>query len=80
MKNKKVKTVSVELDTAPVDNGLNQFVRGGIRDAVERALSTKPVVIHCGDMVENGFMIDGEVYTKESAIEKILGDYSWYKG
>lgn len=79
-KSKKVSNVLVDVSGAPEDNGLDSFTKMGIRDAVERALSTKTVVINCGDLKEAGFMIDGEVYTKESAIRKILGEYSWYNG
>lgn len=62
---------------------VNALVRLAIGDAVKRALKSKPIAVHYHvgtDAVESieGYLIDGEVYMESTAVEKILGEYSWW--
>jgi len=57
------------------------LIKSAIRKSMCKALASKPVIVHAGkEKFDNGFFeIDGEIYDEIAAIEKILGDYSWYK-
>ena len=56
------------------------LIRGAISDAVEKALKAKPVILHASRCPAiTCFEIVGEIYTTEMAIQKILGEYSWWK-
>lgn len=58
------------------------LVKGAIRDALVKALKANPVRIHASslDGAVFGFEIDEEIYLEDAAVNKILGDYSWWKG
>ena len=61
---------------------VNGLVKHAIGAAVRKALNAKPVDVHyadgAGDMITNGYLIGGEVYVGDTAVEKILGEYSWW--
>ena len=57
---------------------LNVIVRGAIGDAVRQALKAKPVVLHADGGEWTAYLIDGEVYTEDEALNKILDQYSWW--
>ena len=50
-----------------------------IHDAVKKALAVKPLVLHISKEKHPIYLIDGEAYEENGAIEKILGNYSWWK-
>ena len=70
----------IAVESGPMQDLSNPYFMGGIRDAIVKALSAKPINIHAGDVTETGYLIDCVVYTRESAVQKILGDYSWWTG
>lgn len=57
---------------------ISPMIQLAIRDIVRKALKAKPVKVHIGQ--ENpitGYVMDGEVYSEEQAIQHILGEYCW---
>ena len=58
---------------------LHPLVRGAISNCMQKALKARPTTLHYGDEQHEVFEIDGEIYTIESAVEKICGEYSWWK-
>jgi hypothetical protein len=59
---------------------VDALIRGAMTDAVEEALRAKPVTVHAARCTAiTCFEINGEIYTTEMAIQKILGQYSWWK-
>lgn len=62
---------------------VHAFIKGAIREAMKKALKAKPIKIHHypQNIIDecNFFEIDGEIYDCPAAIEKILGEYSWWR-
>ena len=59
---------------------MNVLERQAVGDAVAKALTAKPVTFHLDrDKEITCFEIDGEIYTAETAKEKVLGTYSWWQ-
>jgi hypothetical protein len=58
---------------------INEMVKGAIRDALVKALEAKPVKVHVANGQDHElYMIDGEIYSHDMAVGKILGEYSWW--
>lgn len=57
---------------------MNHLIRCAIRDAVLKALKSKPLIVHAGNSDFTCYEIDGEIYGEFRAIKKILGEYSWW--
>jgi hypothetical protein len=64
---------------------LHPLVKGAIREAVTRALRANPVRLHLATAGTNKkevsfpvYEMDGEVWSEGSAVDKILGEYSWW--
>lgn len=69
-------------DVIKVTLDLHPLIKGAIGDAMKKALQSRPVKMHIHNGIEttvNFYEIDGEIYSEECAIEKILGEYSWWK-
>ena len=77
MKSKKPKKISDASKSNQVDVRADILEEYAIKDALKKALMAKPVDIHSEDRIFKGFEIDGEIWTEDSAIEKILSNYSW---
>lgn len=56
------------------------LIQQAIGDAVRAALKAKPVAVHL-DLRDDPvicYEIGGQFYTMETAVDKILGQYSWW--
>ena len=61
---------------------IHPLIKGAIRDAMIKALKAKPVMVHVvgGTQPFKGFVeMDGEIYSEDAVIEKIIGCHSWWK-
>lgn len=59
---------------------ISPMIRSAIKDAVSQALRAKTLkLMSNGQGFEIYVLDDGNAYTAETALEKILGEYSWYK-
>lgn len=57
---------------------LPNLVKSAIEAAVKAALKIKPVNFHCDGNVFEVFIIDGEAYSLEESVKKLMGKYSWW--
>lgn len=60
---------------------VHPLIKSAIYDAMIKALRAKQVKIHIHTGVDTStefYNIDGEIYSESTAIEKILGEYSWW--
>jgi len=68
--------------TLNVDSlSVSPLIKGAIRDAIMKALAAQPVKVHIASQETSFkfFNVDGEVYSEASAIDKIMGEYSWWE-
>ena len=58
---------------------LNPLVKEAIRDAVNKALKAKPILVNSAGGKWEGYEMDGEIWMSIGAAEHILSEYSWWK-
>ncbi len=58
---------------------ISVLVKAAIRDAVKKALKAEPKQLNLGSSKDTVFEMDRQLWTLESAIEYILGEYSWMR-